>query len=177
MQLDVSDNALTELPAVPASLRTLVASGNRIAQFPRHVLTATLDTLDLAGNAVGALHDADITGADGAASAEAPLALTTLHLDDNGLSELPSAWAPVARLAVLTLRRNNLQYVQLTKSLFTDTALWNLRVEGNTRGTWTQSLLQELPGFPEFEARRLRKANKALHGGVDVDRTLCGLSG
>ena len=176
-QLDVSGNALATLPAIPASLRTLVASHNRLAEFPRHALTPALDTLDLAGNAIHALRDEDLAGADGAASADAPLALTTLHLDDNGLSELPSSWAPVARLAVLTLRRNDLQYVQLTESLFTATELWNLRVEGNSRGQWTQSLLQELPGFADFEARRLRKANKAMHGGVDVDRTLCGLSG
>ena len=176
LQLDVSDNALTEVPELPPGLQSLVAHGNRITKFPSHVLSDKLAELDLSNNSITALSDTDIRSSDSESKAEAVAGLTSLNLDGNGLSALPTAWSALALIKVLSLRHNSLHPQHLPQSLFEDTALESLRLEGNSQGTWTQTALQALPGFAAFEARRLRRAQKALHGGVEVDRTLCGIT-
>ena len=164
-QLDVSSNQLAVLPALPKSLRTLNASHNKLTEIPAHV--ASVANVDLSANLVA------VVSFDGFGEAAQ---IVTLNLDSNQVEALCSDWSKLGKLKDLTLRHNKLLPSKMVApSLFRDTCLTLLRVEGNP-GKWTQAKLQSLPEFAVFEARRLKRANKAIHGGVSVDKTLCGIT-
>lgn len=73
------------------------------------------------------------------------------------------------------LRYNHLTPKAISKSLLLDTALHRMQLEGNG-SSFTQKRLQRLEGFEEFEARRVKRLNREIAGGLVVDRSLCGIS-
>ena len=88
-----------------------------------------------------------------------------------GASLLPS----VADSQTIMLRYNHLTPKAISKSLLLDTALHRMQLEGNG-SSFTQKRLQRLEGFEEFEARRVKRLNREIAGGLVVDRSLCGIS-
>jgi leucine-rich repeat protein SHOC2 len=105
-RLDVGDNQLTELPALPASLRELYVYDNQLARLPRLPRLPRLSVLDANRNRLEALPA--LTGID------------FVYLAANRLTALP----PITSVRYLNVGQNPLGYLALA-----DPAIQELRAE------------------------------------------------
>ncbi|CAI5713131.1 unnamed protein product [Peronospora destructor] len=171
--LVLDGNVLEDIPNVlPPNLIKLSLKSNRLSTVPRSVLALTqLQELDLSENKLeslsahlGEMHE-----------------LQELILDGNKLTELPAALARCVKLKVLSARRNTLvgqsagaKVQSITAEVLGEnSAVQVMNLEGNPM---TKEDLQKMDGFDAFLTRRTKLKNKEIHGGLNADLSLCGLS-
>lgn len=99
-RLDVGDNQLTELPALPASLRELYIHDNRLAQLPELPALTVLDANRNRLDRVPALQDIGFVYLAGNRLREAPVTsgVRYLNVGDNPLGSLTAADPAIAEL-------------------------------------------------------------------------------
>jgi Leucine-rich repeat (LRR) protein len=164
---NASDHA-SILPILPPSLKSLNLASNQWTRVPGTLL---LRQYDLPLLQVLNLSDNQLTILPDEMFAVVPL-LQELRLDDNQLTCIPHAMGQTLKqLKILSVRNNQLQMTPtatiptnnankprapLPASLFTDTALVDLNLHGNTKLSHT--LLSSMDGYDVFcERRRLVK--------------------
>lgn len=161
--LELPRNCLARVPPLPASLTTLDLSHNSLVTLPASSVAhlPALRTLVLAGNQLTALPSlVDLPKLD------------TLDVDDNALEALGDDWSGTPGLRVLFARRNRLTAAGLRPSLFQDTLLDRMELEGNPM---TRAQLMAAPASDLFLDRRRKRVDRALKADLDPDRTLAGL--
>jgi len=176
--LDVSDNGLIQLPALPPALQSLKANNNSITQFPS--LPASLKVLDISGNY---LVQCPVLPANletfycGLCSLDSlpvlPLGLLTLQCNDNPLHNLPTLPASLTTLSAgnnslsalpalppglvqLDCYKNQLQTLPALPTTLRMINCWNNQLTqvpalppGLTVLTCANNLLTSLPDLPD----------------------------
>jgi hypothetical protein len=168
-QLELRNNALDSEGAaaggvLPASLKKLDISMNRLGPTFDMQLPARLTWLDLSGNR--------LRGEVGENFALF-VNVKELNLDNNGIAVLGAeGLGGMKKLRVLSVRNNNIEH-RIAAAVFTDTVIDRIHLEGNPM---TKKCLMELDGFDVFDKRRQKRLSKEIAGGLhDTDRSVCGL--
>ena len=159
---------------MPASLKKLDLSMNRLGPTFDMQLPARLTWLDLSGNrlrpdTVSSLLTLPALGENFALLVN----VKELNLDNNGIVVLGAeGLGGMKKLRVLSVRNNNIQHT-IAAAVFTDTVVDRIHLEGNPM---TKKCLMELDGFDVFDKRRQKRLSKEIAGGLhDTDRSVCGL--
>jgi Leucine-rich repeat (LRR) protein len=168
IQLAVDNNALEVLPALPSGLETLSVSHNQLPAVGSEITVCRrLKVLDVSFNTIVAL-PSDVASLT---------SLEELNADHNhieSLATIGSGFAAMVHLQVVVLSHNRITATPeaIPASLFTDTRLHRLQLQGNP-AIMNQSQLQVLPGFEVFLARRKERIDKGI--AVSGPDRLCGL--
>jgi Leucine-rich repeat (LRR) protein len=179
-RLNLSRNRLTALPdalAACAQLRVLLLDGNRLRAVPACVFAlARLERLDLSRNAISELprrvrHLSALKVLDVSANALRALprelgqcdALEELRVGSNAeLAALPVDLAKLERLRLVIAEDTAIAAVPGEVLRFCE----NLQTLALHGCPITAAALEATDGFAEFEARRVRKWDKAVAAGV-----------
>ena len=163
------------LPLLPRSLKHVKLDSNWFTSVPPQICNPNLtrlEKLDMSFNSLAALP----------ASIGQLVALVEVNLDSNQLPSLPDEIGKLKKLKSLSLRNNEIKVSStnfssknpqpLPHSLFTDTAVVDLNLEGNNL---TNTQLNLFEGFPKFLERREQIKTKGIYGGALTNLSVCGL--
>jgi len=154
--LALDGNALTELHEDVGrltALKKLTLSRNQLHKLPAALGSCALTHLDASHNSLAALP----------AELGACVHLEELHLASNRLTALPAALGDCARLAVVDADGNGIAAAGVPDALLRAPSLHTLSLHANPV---TLDQLRALPGWPDFERKRVAKVNRALGGNV-----------
>lgn len=161
-QLGLSSN----LPSLPPNLKQLTLDHNGFKLFPSKMILVSplthLEKLDLSFNNLSQLPP----------EIGELVALRDLNLEKNQLTKLPPQIGQLAKLKALSLQHNKIVSSGLPASLFADTLVADLNLEGNPM---TSTQLNELEGYSDFLERRQKIKSKDLYGGALTNLDVCGL--
>ncbi|KAG7466505.1 hypothetical protein MATL_G00165430 [Megalops atlanticus] len=141
--LNLNGNQLQQLPASIgqlSGLRTLGLSGNRLREFPTGLGTLRhLDVLDLSKNHIQAV-PAEV----------AALQAIEINLNQNQVSTLAPEVSRCPRLKVLRLQENCLELFSIPISIFTESQVSLLSLEGNL---FEVKKARDLEGYDKYMER------------------------
>ena len=156
---------------LPPSLKELNLTSNNLQSIPRSLSSlVNLQVLNLSQNNLVDLPAEIYSNLTN---------LVELTLDDNQIISLPDELGQLKKLKVLSLKRNLISGTvtpqALPTSLFTETSVIDLNLQGNNQITSTQ--LNEFDGFDKFLERRKEVKNKDLSGFDQLSgKFTCGLT-